>query len=115
MIYQRNIRLITLAGAGRGDPEMITLKLQKRLTEAEVIITDRLVNPEIISSHANKNATILFAGKQGYNDSSYSQEEVTGRQDKDVHPRALYAHKKIEILPLSVVVYELFAPEQLRQ
>ena len=44
-----------------------------------------------------------------------SQEEGTGRQDKDVHPRALYAHKKIEILPVSVVVYELFAPEQLRQ
>lgn len=69
---------VTLAGAGPGDPELITLKLQKRLTEADVIITDRLVNPDIIAGHTRKDALILFAGKQGYNDSSFSQEEVTG-------------------------------------
>jgi len=68
---------VSLAGAGPGDAELITLKLQKRLTEADVIITDRLVNPDIISTHARKDALILFAGKQGYNDSSFSQEEVT--------------------------------------
>src|SRR6187397_2758494 len=56
---------VTLAGAGPGDAELITLKLQNRLTEADVIITDRLVNPDIISSHARKDALILFAGKQG--------------------------------------------------
>ena len=72
-----NIGFVTLAGAGPGDVELITLKLQKRLTEADVIITDRLVNPAIISTHARKDALILFAGKQGYNDSSFSQEEVT--------------------------------------
>lgn len=72
-----NIGFVTLAGAGPGDAELITLKLQKRLTEAEVIITDRLVNPDIISSHARKDAEIFFAGKQGYNDNSFSQEEVT--------------------------------------
>jgi uroporphyrin-III C-methyltransferase len=71
------IGFVTLAGAGPGDAELITLKLQKRLTEADVIITDRLVNPDIISSHARKDVIILFAGKQGYNDSSFSQEEVT--------------------------------------
>ena len=72
-----NIGFVTLAGAGPGDVELITLKLQKRLTEADVIITDRLVNPDIISTHAKKNALILFAGKQGYNDNSYAQEDVT--------------------------------------
>ena len=72
-----NTGFVTLAGAGPGDAELITLKLQKRLADADVIITDRLVNPEIISSHARKDALVLFAGKQGYNDSSYSQEEVT--------------------------------------
>lgn len=72
-----NIGFVTLAGAGPGDAELITLKLQKRLTAAEVIITDRLVNPDIISSHARQGALILFAGKQGYNENSYSQEEVT--------------------------------------
>jgi uroporphyrin-III C-methyltransferase len=77
MTENKNIGFVTLAGAGPGDAELITLKLQKRLAEAEVIITDRLVNPEIISSHAAKKTLILFAGKKGYNDGSYSQEEVT--------------------------------------
>jgi uroporphyrin-III C-methyltransferase len=68
---------VTLAGAGPGDADLITLKLQKRLTEATVIITDRLVNPDIITRHAAKDVEVVLAGKQGYNDNSFSQEEVT--------------------------------------
>lgn len=68
---------VILAGAGPGDEELITVKLQKKLEEAEVIITDRLVNPRIISRFANPQAEILFAGKQGYNSGSFVQEEVT--------------------------------------
>lgn len=68
---------VVLAGAGPGDPELITLKLQKRIAEADVIITDRLVNPSIINEHARKDALIILAGKQGYNDASFSQQEVT--------------------------------------
>ena len=55
---------VTIAGAGPGDAELITVKLQKRLKEADVIITDRLVNPDIISDNAGKDALVLFAGKQ---------------------------------------------------
>jgi len=69
--------LVTLAGAGPGDPELITLKLQKRLAAADVIITDRLVNPAIIQTHARPDVHIIQAGKQGYNEQSYTQEEVT--------------------------------------
>lgn len=68
---------VTLAGAGPGDEELITLKLQKRLAGADVIITDRLVNPAIIANHARKDAEIVPAGKQGYNDASLVQKEVT--------------------------------------
>ena len=67
---------VILAGAGPGDAELITLKLQKRLKEADVIITDRLVNPLIIKAHANPGAIVVVAGKQGYNDASVSQEEI---------------------------------------
>ncbi len=67
---------VILAGAGPGDAELITLKLQKRLAEADVIITDRLVNPDIIKEHAKNDAEVILAGKQGYNDASYSQEEI---------------------------------------
>lgn len=67
---------VVLAGAGPGDAELITLKLQQRLSVADVIITDRLVNPQIIQTHARKNALIVVAGKQGFNDASYTQEEI---------------------------------------
>lgn len=67
---------VILAGAGPGDAELITVKLQRRLGEADVIITDRLVNPDIISLYAKKEATIIFGGKQGYNDASVSQEDI---------------------------------------
>ena len=67
---------VILAGAGPGDAELITVKLQRRLGEADVIITDRLVNPDIISLHGKKDATIILACKQGYNDASVSQIEI---------------------------------------
>jgi uroporphyrin-III C-methyltransferase len=67
---------VILAGAGPGDADLITVKLQKRLAEADIIITDRLVNPAIIERNARKDAEILFTGKQGYNDASSSQEEI---------------------------------------
>jgi uroporphyrin-III C-methyltransferase len=69
---------VILAGAGPGDAELITVKLQKSLAQADVIIVDRLVNPQIIEQHASKDAVIIYAGKQGYNDASFSQDEVTG-------------------------------------
>lgn len=77
MNAEKNTGKVILAGAGPGDPELITLKLQKRLKEADVIITDRLVNPDIIAAHAKKDAIIVFAGKKGFDENSSSQEEVT--------------------------------------
>jgi uroporphyrin-III C-methyltransferase len=68
---------VVLAGAGPGDPELITLKLQRRLQESEVIIVDRLVHPDIIQSNANPSARVILAGKQGYNEASFTQEEIT--------------------------------------
>jgi uroporphyrin-III C-methyltransferase len=67
---------VVIAGAGPGDAELITIKLQKRLAEADIIITDRLVNPEIIATHANKNAPVILTGKEGFNQASYSQQQI---------------------------------------
>lgn len=67
---------VILAGAGPGEAELITIKLQKRLAEADVIITDRLVNPAIIKNHARKDAAVILAGKQGYNDASATREKI---------------------------------------
>lgn len=76
MSESTNIGFVSLAGAGPGDAELITLKLQKRLAEADVIISDRLINPAIINEHANKNAQVILAGKQGYNDASATREKI---------------------------------------
>lgn len=73
----RKTAWVTLAGAGPGDPELITLKLQQRLQAADVIITDRLVHPDIIRLHARNGIRVLMTGKQGYHEHSYTQEEVT--------------------------------------
>lgn len=67
---------VILAGAGPGDTELITVKLQKRLAEADVIIVDRLVNPEIIDLYAKPDALTLMTGKQGYHDGSVAQEDI---------------------------------------
>jgi uroporphyrin-III C-methyltransferase len=67
---------VILAGAGPGDPELITLKLSKALQKADVIITDRLVNPAIIENFSNGNAEIILTGKQGYSDASVTMKEI---------------------------------------
>lgn len=76
MNVSNNIGKVVLAGAGPGDPELITVKLQRRLAEAEVIITDRLVNPEIIDLWAPAGALTLMTGKQGFHDGSVAQEDI---------------------------------------
>src|SRR5580704_12634137 len=55
---------VIIAGAGPGDPELLTLKALRWLQRAEVIITDRLVSPIILEEYANKKALILHVGKQ---------------------------------------------------
>lgn len=76
MLLTQQIETVTLAGAGPGDAELITLKLQKRLAAADVIIVDRLVNPDIITMHASASAVVLSAAKQGYNEASVSQRDI---------------------------------------
>jgi uroporphyrin-III C-methyltransferase len=55
---------VILAGAGPGDPELITLKALRYLQKADVVITDRLVSDAILYEYTNKNAVILHVGKQ---------------------------------------------------
>jgi len=55
---------VIFAGAGPGDPELITLKAMRCLKEAEVVITDRLVSEQILDEYVNKNAMLLHVGKQ---------------------------------------------------
>ena len=55
---------VILAGAGCGDPELITVKAAKYLQLADVVLTDRLVSKEILSTYVNASAEIIYVGKQ---------------------------------------------------
>jgi uroporphyrin-III C-methyltransferase/precorrin-2 dehydrogenase/sirohydrochlorin ferrochelatase len=53
---------VALIGCGPGDPDLLTLKAVQRLQEADVLIIDRLVNPQILE-YARRDARRIFVGK----------------------------------------------------
>ncbi|WP_309614604.1 uroporphyrinogen-III C-methyltransferase [Flavobacterium sp.] len=55
---------VILAGAGPGDPDLISVKALKCLQTADVILTDRLVSPILIEENAKKDAIVIYVGKQ---------------------------------------------------
>lgn len=55
---------VIIAGAGCGDPELITVKATRYLQQADVVLTDRLVSKEILQQYVSKNASIIYVGKQ---------------------------------------------------
>src|SRR5690349_17428385 len=56
--------IVYLVGAGPGDPELLTLKGQRILASADVVIHDRLANPRLLR-HCRPDAEIVDAGKRG--------------------------------------------------
>jgi len=67
---------VFFVGAGPGDPSLLTIKAAKTLQTADVVITDRLVNEEIIKEHVNTNALVIPVGKQGGSAASKPQLEI---------------------------------------
>jgi uroporphyrin-III C-methyltransferase/precorrin-2 dehydrogenase/sirohydrochlorin ferrochelatase/uroporphyrin-III C-methyltransferase len=55
---------VIIAGAGPGDPELITVKVARYLQLADVVLTDRLVSEEILNTYVRKDAEIIHVGKQ---------------------------------------------------
>ncbi|RVV98866.1 uroporphyrinogen-III C-methyltransferase [Mesobaculum littorinae] len=56
---------VSFVGAGPGDPELLTMKARRLLHEADVVIHDRLVTPEILEL-ARREAVLVAAGKEGF-------------------------------------------------
>jgi len=55
---------VIIAGAGPGDPELLTLKTLRYLQTADVVLTDRLVSAEILNCYVHPRAEIIYVGKQ---------------------------------------------------
>jgi len=67
--------LISIVGAGPGDPELLTVKALKRIQEADIILHDALVSDEILNL-AKPDVQRIYVGKI-YQDG----QNQTGRQE----------------------------------
>ena len=56
--------LVTLVGAGPGDPDLLTLKAVKAIAAATVLLVDDLVSDAIVA-YAPPSARIIYVGKRG--------------------------------------------------
>lgn len=61
-MYTTDLRVI-LAGAGPGDPELLTIKAMRAIADAEVILYDALVSREILS-YASPQCVMIDVGKR---------------------------------------------------
>ena len=68
---------VWLAGAGPGDPGLLTLHALAGLAEADVVVHDALVDARVLAL-AHPGATLEFAGKRGGKPSP-SQANITDR------------------------------------
>ena len=66
--------LVSLVGAGPGDPSLITIGGAARLAEADVVVYDRLANPALLT-HARTDAERIYAGKEP-NRHALTQDEI---------------------------------------
>jgi uroporphyrin-III C-methyltransferase len=53
-----------LIGAGPGDVELMTLKATRALAQADVVLVDDLVNPDVLQ-FARADAQVVYVGKRG--------------------------------------------------
>ncbi|HVU96580.1 MAG TPA: uroporphyrinogen-III C-methyltransferase [Puia sp.] len=75
-IQSFHIGKVILAGAGPGDPELLTLKTLRWLQQAEVVVVDRLVSPEMVSGYVRPQAIVIPVGKQCGKEGSTPQAEI---------------------------------------
>ncbi len=67
---------VILAGAGCGDPELITVKAARYLQQADIVLTDRLVSDAILTQYVRDTAEIIYVGKQCRRGFSTPQESI---------------------------------------
>jgi len=83
---------VYIIGAGPGDQGLITLRGVQCIREADVIIYDHLVSPEILR-HAGEKTRLIYAGKQG-GDHTLSQWEINNLLVAEAGQGAIVARLK---------------------
>jgi len=83
---------VYIIGAGPGDPGLITLRGVECIREADVVIYDHLVNPEILR-HARPDARRIYAGKRG-GEHTLVQDEINRRLVEEAGNGAVVARLK---------------------
>jgi uroporphyrin-III C-methyltransferase len=76
MHERQHKRKVIIAGAGPGDPDLITIKAAGWLQKADVVVTDRLVSKDILDRYVNRQAEIVYAGKQSGRAASTPQSAI---------------------------------------
>jgi uroporphyrinogen III methyltransferase / synthase len=69
---------VALVGAGPGDPGLLTVKAAQLLSEADVVLTDRLVGPGVLV-HVRDDATVVDVGKTSWTGTAPRQEEINAQ------------------------------------
>jgi uroporphyrin-III C-methyltransferase/precorrin-2 dehydrogenase/sirohydrochlorin ferrochelatase/uroporphyrin-III C-methyltransferase len=77
---------VILAGAGPGDPELITVKAARFLRQADVIITDRLASRALLE--------VIYSGKEGFSGNSVSQDDINKQIVESYAPGRLVVRLK---------------------
>ncbi len=83
---------VYIIGAGPGDPGLITLRGVECIREADVVIYDHLVNPEILR-HARQDVRRIYAGKRG-GEHTLVQDEINRRLVEEAGNGAVVARIK---------------------
>ena len=68
---------VALVGAGPGDAELLTLRAARMLAEADVVLTDRLVSPDVLE-HVRPGADVVDVGKTSWTGTAPRQDEING-------------------------------------
>lgn len=67
---------VIIAGAGPGDPELLTVKALRYLRQADVVLVDRLVSEQVLVEFVKPGAAIIPVGKQCRRGLSTPQETI---------------------------------------
>ncbi len=69
---------VALVGAGPGDPGLLTVRGAELLAQADVVLVDRLVHPDVLT-HCRKDCEVVDVGKTSWTGTAPRQEEINAQ------------------------------------